>query len=67
MGPNKELLEKWNDLKSDLIFLREEAKRKTDFDLQDDIDIVINKLNYHVKFSSSRYALELKAHFLRKE
>ena len=62
-----ELLKKWNDIKEDLIFLRELAKRKTDFHLQDDVDIVINKLNYHVKFSALKYALQLKDHYNYKQ
>jgi len=62
----QELLDKWNDLKHDLIQLREVAKRRTDFDVQDDMDIIINKLNYHVKYSAPRYGIEMKMHYRNK-
>lgn len=54
------IMDKWNDLKSDLIFLQVIARKRTDFVFQDAIERVINTMNYHVEYSVKRYELDLK-------
>lgn len=58
MSEKETIAEKWDALKKELLKIESMAKIKTDFDLQDDMNIVINKLNYHVKYSLRRYGLK---------